>query len=436
MCYKSPGPRCYGHANEDAEKLKEKRDASYETHKKALADAYAFQADYERLSRRPDAVQSTVKFYKKSAEQEFRKAEKEKEKHAALAKKYDEAKKDAYATAGGIEKLQEEIAILEDKGYGAEFVKDDLREARQTYNNRMEKYDERHQTVFGRKPSPHGDDEGIDKLRAKLRKNEARLAALHKDELVNDTNNRAKIDRAKETSRRLRGQLKHAYATDKRRRDGIIHDPKEVAAKIAQANAAAKRGQDSWDRSDTDGFMSQWASGVVAEKHRMEAELIKKGGKAEFSALFDKDGNMVPAKRVNMPDRFNPGSTKTAWGVLSDPNDPSSPVKEWINESSSSNMKTQEAYLAKKGYTMGTVRVPAYVTERGNNVNVRSVYERKDKGFTPDAEVVTKNRYPALIKHYAKVDAENQRLSGERARAEQARRKDAERLKKEKEANQ
>lgn len=422
MCYKSPGPRCHAHANGDAEKLKLKLDQTQTKYNKALADAYSFQADYERLSKRSDAVQSTVKFYKKSAEQEFRKAEKEKERMASLAKKHAEAAKDANATAGGIAKLESEIAELEDRGYGAEFAKDDLREAKQTYNNRMEKYDERNQTVFGRKPSEYGNDEGIDTLRGKLKKNEARLAALHKDELVNDTDNRDKIDRAKEASRRLRGQLKHAYATDKRRRDGIIHDPKEAAAAEARGNASAKRGQESWDRSDTDGSTTQWASGIMAEHHRMEADLIRKGGKAEFSALFDKDGNMVPAKRVTMNDNFNPGRTKTAWGVLSDPNDPSSPVKEWINESSSSNMKTQEAYLARKGYTMGTVRVPAYVTERGSSINVRSVYERKDKGFTPDAEVVTKNRYPSLIKHYAKIDADNQRLAGERMRAEQARR--------------
>lgn len=432
MCY-TAGPRCFTHANEDAEKLKAKRDSSDARYRKVLNDAYDFQADYERLAKRPDAVQSTVKFYKKSAEQEFRKAEKQKEKTIALAEKYDEAKKDANATSGGIEKLKEEIAVLENKGYGAEFVKEDLREAQQTYDKRMEKYDERNQTVFGRKPSPYGTDEGIDTLRDRLKKNEARLAALHKDELVNDTDNRAKIERAKDASRRLRGQLKHAYATDKRRRDGIIHDPKDAAAARARANAAAKRGQDSWERSDTDGSLTQWASGIRAEHHRMEAELIENGGKTEFSALFDKDGNMVPAKRVNMPDRFNPGRTKTAWAVLSDPNDPSSPVKEWINESSSGNMKTQEAYLAKKGYTMGTVRVPAYVADRGDGINVRSVYERKDRGFSPDAEVITKNRYPALIKHYAEVDAENQRLSGERLRAEQKRRAEAEQAKKAKE---
>lgn len=430
MCLKSPGPRCFGHANEDAENIKKNLDASTAKHDKHLENSKAFIADHDRIANKPDAVKSTVKFYEKSAMQERRDADKEKERMVKLAKKHADAKKDANATAGGIEKLKEEIATLESRGYGAEFVKDELREAEQTYNKRMEMYDERNQTVFGRKPSPYGTDEGIDTLRGRLKKNEAKLAALHKDELVNNTDNRDKIAKAKDASRRLKEQLKHAYATDKRRRDGIIHDPKEVAAAQARANAAAKRGQESWERSDTDGAASQWSSGIMAEHHRMEADLIAKGGKTEFSALFDKDGNMVPAKRVNMPDRFNPGRTKTAWGVLSDPKDPSSPIKEWINESSSGNMKTQEAYLAKKGYTMGTVRVPAYVTERGDGINVRSVYERKDRGFSPDAEVVTKNRYPALIKHYAEVDAENQRLSGERLRAEQKRRAEAEAAKK------
>lgn len=430
MCYASPGPRCHTHASQDVQNYKDKIEATDEQLEKKLKNAREWQADHDRLAGKPDAVASTVKFYAKNAKQDERAAEKLKEKIAGLTVKLKEAERDANATKGGIEELETKIAELEDKGYGAEFVKEDLRIAKHSYDLRMEKYDERNQTVYGRKPSPYGDDEGIDKLRGKLKASEKRLSGLYKDELVKNVDNSDKIAAAKEGNRRLRNQLAHAYATDKRRRDGIIHDPKEAAAADARARKSAKNAQDSWERSDTDGSVSQWASGIMAEHHRMEADLIRKGGKSEFSALFDKDGNMVPAKRVTMQDRFNPGRMKTAWAVLSDPSDPSSPVKEWINESSSTNMKTQEAYLAKKGYTMGTVRVPAYVTERGDGINVRSVYERSDRGFSADAEIVTKNRYPALIKHFAKVDAENARLSGERARAEQARRKAAEDAKK------
>lgn len=230
MCY-TAGPRCLGHAQEDVENLKTKRDETYESYNKVLGKAYTSQSDYERLKDRPGADQQIVKLYKKSAERYFRQSEKERTKLTTLSQKYDAAKKEANATAGGIENLKEEIAILEEKGEDTRPLREDLREAEQTYNVRMEKYDSTNQTVFGRKPSPYGYDEGIDTLRERLKKNEARLASLHKDELVNDNDNRAKIERANEASRRLKNQLEHAYATDKRVSDGIIKTHKRPPAK-------------------------------------------------------------------------------------------------------------------------------------------------------------------------------------------------------------
>lgn len=231
MCLKSPGARCFGHANEDAENLKTKQDETYESYNKVLGKAYTSQSDYERLKDRPGADQQIVKLYKKSAERYFRQSEKEQAKLSDLSQKYDAAKKEANATAGGIEKLKEEIGTLEEKGEETRFIREELRQAEQTYNVRMEKYDAIHQTVFGRKPSPYGSDEGIDTLRERLKKNEARLHALHKDELVNDTDNGLKIKRAQEASRRLKNQLEHAYATEKRVSDGIIKTHKKPPAK-------------------------------------------------------------------------------------------------------------------------------------------------------------------------------------------------------------
>ena len=67
---------------------------------------------------------------------------------------------------------------------------------------------------------------------------------------------------------------------------------------------AAKREQsaaDSFDRCDTDGFLSQWASGLTARELRLQAEIEEADGLAEFRGLFDKDGNRIKAKLVTKP---------------------------------------------------------------------------------------------------------------------------------------
>lgn len=68
-------------------------------------------------------------------------------------------------------------------------------------------------------------------------------------------------------------------------------------AKISELEAAAARHSrersDSQERSDTDGFLSQWASGLSAELARREIELLRNGGFHEFPVLVDADGNVV-----------------------------------------------------------------------------------------------------------------------------------------------
>lgn len=53
-------------------------------------------------------------------------------------------------------------------------------------------------------------------------------------------------------------------------------------------NAAAQHRQDaadSWERSDTDGFLSQWASGINAQVHDRQAEIEEAGGVWVFGRL-------------------------------------------------------------------------------------------------------------------------------------------------------
>lgn len=69
----------------------------------------------------------------------------------------------------------------------------------------------------------------------------------------------------------------------------------QLRAKAAQHDQDAF---DSFERCDTDGFISQWASSISAREARLEAVIIDNGGVAEFPALFTLDGEWVPARRI------------------------------------------------------------------------------------------------------------------------------------------
>ena len=65
-----------------------------------------------------------------------------------------------------------------------------------------------------------------------------------------------------------------------------------------RAAEADQRAADSWERSDTDGFLSQWAHGITADRDRAQARLIEQGGTARFRALFTTAGEWVPARQI------------------------------------------------------------------------------------------------------------------------------------------
>ncbi len=68
------------------------------------------------------------------------------------------------------------------------------------------------------------------------------------------------------------------------------------AAAAADRQAAA----DSFDRSDTDGFLTQWAHGVTAREHDLAAAILEKGGLWTFPGLFDTaTGARVEARMVD-----------------------------------------------------------------------------------------------------------------------------------------
>lgn len=64
----------------------------------------------------------------------------------------------------------------------------------------------------------------------------------------------------------------------------------------AQADRAAS--QASFDRSDTDGCLSQWAHDTSARLNDRKAEITAAGRRAEFVGLYTTDGRRVAARKI------------------------------------------------------------------------------------------------------------------------------------------
>lgn len=148
----------------------------------------------------------------------------------------------------------------------------------------------------------------------------------------------------------------------------------------ARAQECRQRSADSWDRSDTDGFMSQWASDATARKYDTEAEVADAGGMWDFAALFDAEtGALVPAKTIQT--RYG-----SCWALL-DPTNPQASFLGFFNESSARKATTRAKNNRAKGYTIGTIRAAAQVRLVGTTCLTAAVVRADDHDFT-NVEVI------------------------------------------------
>ena len=69
----------------------------------------------------------------------------------------------------------------------------------------------------------------------------------------------------------------------------------------AQANDCDRKAAESFDRCDTDGFLSQWANGITGQQLRAQARIEENGGTMTFARtiVVDADGNDVGARQVH-----------------------------------------------------------------------------------------------------------------------------------------
>lgn len=80
---------------------------------------------------------------------------------------------------------------------------------------------------------------------------------------------------------------------------------------LALAAEAGERERESFERSDTDGCFSQWASSLTREEHRKNAEIAGNGGLAVFVGLYQGE-RRVRAKVIRMKSSYD-GSIKREW---------------------------------------------------------------------------------------------------------------------------
>lgn len=130
----------------------------------------------------------------------------------------------------------------------------------------------------------------------------------------------------------------------------------------AEAKRSTKASSDSFDRCDTDGYLSQWAHNTMAFRYGACAQVAEDGGTMIVTALF-KDGEMVPGAR-NVDGRYG-----WSW-VYDDENGRAV----WLSESKAQTAAKRRAYFMRKheGFTLGTVRVEAALnTKSGSPFPVR-----------------------------------------------------------------
>lgn len=142
------------------------------------------------------------------------------------------------------------------------------------------------------------------------------------------------------------------------------------------AKECANRSAASWERSDTDGFMSQWANDTTARVYNLAAELADNDWMAEGPALFDLEGNLVTAETFT-------GQYGISWVIK-----PQNGGKwAFISMSMASKAKTRRTNMERKGYREGTVR-RRVVVATGGSMTCISVYAMDDRNY-PELTVVS-----------------------------------------------
>lgn len=106
----------------------------------------------------------------------------------------------------------------------------------------------------------------------------------------------------------------------------------------------------------TDGFLTQWAGDVMGARYSRCAEIARDNGNVEVTAIFDLDGELIPARGVDTRYGFS--------YVDADGN--------WYSPSQAKSPEVRARNNAKKGFVVGTALFRAHLDRRSDEVYVRT----------------------------------------------------------------
>lgn len=121
------------------------------------------------------------------------------------------------------------------------------------------------------------------------------------------------------------------------------------------AGRSRRSSEESFERCDTDGFLSQWASDQMAAKYDALARLAENEGRAFFRVYLDESGSPVPARTI----QTKYGSRVAIFGSWADCCSRGGRVEEWLS------YKQADAR-----YGLGYFEVEASIEMVGNGYNL------------------------------------------------------------------
>ena len=115
-----------------------------------------------------------------------------------------------------------------------------------------------------------------------------------------------------------------------------------------------RRSAESFERCDTDGFLSQGAAEAMARLFGLCAEIAENGGKFTFEGVADAEMNLLDAELCMTRYGY-------AWRIERDGN------VEWFNESQAKDPERRKAANLRKGFVMVQFECKAVVISAGFN---------------------------------------------------------------------
>lgn len=129
---------------------------------------------------------------------------------------------------------------------------------------------------------------------------------------------------------------------------GNVYFPTDHPAEVwrEMARDCARRERESFERCDTDGYLSQWAMSVTARLYGEIARVAERGGVWDFEMLADANGDVIEGAREYR--------TRYGWAWRL-------PDGRWFNPSRDRHDSARAAKDLAKGFQFVTVTRPAVV---------------------------------------------------------------------------